>query len=163
MKDKYGIMEIDVNRFITKIINTKEKCDMKHWLYPANVKYYDVVEAFTTEDLIAWPMTSKVEVGDTVYMYLGQPFKQIMFKCQAEEINVPLERVMDQANKYIKTEGKSPKKNFMLLKRLEQYDKNQDGPLAFSMMKLNGLKGSIMGPQCLENNETLYNYIHKMD
>lgn len=136
---------------------------MKNWLYPANVKFYDVVGAFTNEDLVAWPMTSKVEVGDTVYMYLGQPYKQIMFKCQVEEINKPMDQVMDQAKKYMKTEGKSPKKNFMLLKTVEQYDKNQEGPLAFSMMKLNGLKGSIMGPQCLENNETLFNYIQGMD
>lgn len=48
---------------------------MKHWIYPANSKYYDIIAAFTEESQTAWPMNSNVEIGDCVYIYSGAPFK----------------------------------------------------------------------------------------
>ena len=90
---------------------------MKHWLYPANPKYYDIIAAFTDEEETAWPMNSKVVAGDVVYIYSGAPFKQIMFKTEVLKVDVLAEEVMGQAEKYIKVSGKAPKKNFMLLKK----------------------------------------------
>lgn len=132
---------------------------MKHWIYPANPKYYDVISAFTQEDETAWTMSSKVEVGDYVYIYSGQPFKQVLFKCEVLDINLPPEAVMEQAKKYIKAQGASPKKNFMLVKTIHEFEVDPLGPLSFGVLKQHGLKGSIMGPQCLENNLELFNYI----
>lgn len=136
---------------------------MKHWLYPANPKYYDIMSAFTNEPKTAWPMSSKVEVGDFVYVYCGVPFKQIVFKCEAVETDVPVEAVMKQAEKYAKVSGKKPKKSFMFLKTIKEFDQSSDSPLSFSWLRQNGLKGSIMGPQCLENNETLFKYIGEIE
>lgn len=132
---------------------------MKHWIYPANPKYYDVISAFTKEPKTAWTMSSNVEVGDIVYIYSGVPYKQILFKCEVLEINLSSEDVMDQAEKYIKAKGGKPKKRFMLVKTLEEFEQSSESPLSFSWLRQNGLKGSIMGPQCLENNETLFKYI----
>ncbi len=135
---------------------------MRHWIYPANPKYYDVIAAFTQESQTAWPMNSKVEVGDDVYIYSGAPFKQILFKCEVEAINIHVDDVMDQAEKYAKVEGKAPKKMFMLLKTLEQFETDSGSLVSFQALRDHGLKGSIMGPQCLENNETLLEYILEM-
>ena len=132
---------------------------MRHWIYPANPKYYDVISAFTMEPKTAWTMSSNVEVGDIVYIYSGAPYKQILFKCKVIEINLSSEDVMDQAEKYIKAAGGKPKKRFMLVKTLEEFEQNPESPLSFSWLRQNGLKGSIMGPQCLENNEVLFKYI----
>lgn len=136
---------------------------MKSWLYPANVKYYDVVAAFTQEEATAWPMNSKVNVGDFVYMYLGAPLKQILFKCQVIEINKPIDDVEHQAQKYAKVSGKKPNKDFMLLKTVVEFESISDGPLSFTALRGNGLKGSIMGPQCLDNNKQLHDYIKKAE
>lgn len=134
---------------------------MKNWVYPANPKYYDVIGAFTEEEVTAWPMSSKVAIGDVVYIYSGAPFKQILFKCKVNDVELPMETVMDKAEKYIKVKGKSPKKKFMLLKPLERYPSDVASPLSFSAMREHGLKGSIMGPQCLENNTELFQWISK--
>lgn len=136
---------------------------MKHWLYPANPKYYEVISAFTEEPKTGWPMSSKVEVGDIVYIYSGAPFKQVVFKCKVVEIDVPVEEVMGQAEKYAKVSGKKPKKRFMLLETIKEFDQSSDSPLSFSWLRQNGLKGSIMGPQCLENNEILFKYISEIE
>lgn len=136
---------------------------MKHWVYPANPKYYDVIAAFTEEDKTAWPMNSKVEVGGFVYIYSGNPYKQILFKCQVVEVDLFVEEVMDQAQKYMKVQGMSSKKNFMLLRTVQQFQVNPDGGVSFGVLKENGLKGSIMGPQCLENNPMLFEYITSIE
>lgn len=49
---------------------------MTDWLYPANVKFYDVLAAFEEEQAV-WPIHTKVNVGDTVYIYLAAPYKRI--------------------------------------------------------------------------------------
>ncbi|GAA0179172.1 hypothetical protein SH2C18_20880 [Clostridium sediminicola] len=132
---------------------------MRNWVYPANPKYYDVIGAFTEEEVTPWPMSSKVVVGDIVYIYSGVPFKQILFKCIVDDIELPMEMVIDKAEKYIKIKGKSPKKKFMMLKVLKRFPSDVASPLTFSAMREHGLKGSIMGPQCLENNPDLWEWI----
>ncbi|MCG8481759.1 MAG: hypothetical protein MJA31_00475 [Clostridia bacterium] len=133
---------------------------MRHWIYPANPKLYDVIGAFTKEDQVVWPMTSKVDIDDIVYIYCGAPHKQICFKCQVADMNIPTEFAMKQADHYIKEKkGQAPKRNFMLLKVLVEYDLSSASPLSFGTLKANGLKGSIMGPQCLENNPKLLEFI----
>jgi len=136
---------------------------MKHWIYPANPKYYDVISAFTQNNKTPWPMSSKVEIGDMIYIYSGNPLKQILFKCKVLEIGLSSEQVISYVEEYIKVQGKSPKKSFMMLKTIESFGVDNAGPLCFSALKLNGLKGSIMGPQCLENNIELFDYIKSID
>lgn len=135
---------------------------MKHWIYPANPKYYDLEAAFKEKET-PWPMSSKVNVGDNVYIYAGNPYKQILFKCEVLDINLPEVVVMDIAKKFIKVEGKSSKKKFMLLNTIKDFEMNEVSPLSFSNLRQNGLKGSIMGPQCLENNIDLFNYINNIE
>lgn len=136
---------------------------MRHWIYPANPKYYDIISAFTEEEKTAWPMNSKVDVGDYVFIYSGAPFKQILFKCEVVDINLPVEDTMQQAEKYIKVSGKKPNKNFMLLRTVHIFEIDQGSLGSFSALRENGLKGSIMGPQCLENNEGLFGYFSKLE
>jgi len=133
---------------------------MKHWIYPGNPKYYDIIAAFTLEQEAAWPINSNVKVGDYVYLYGGSPYKQILFKCQVTDVDAPAEAVVSQGEKYVKVQGSPPiNKSFMLLKTVKQFQLEELSLVSFRMLKQNGLKGSIMGPQCLENNPTLFAYI----
>ena len=136
---------------------------MKNWLYPANPKIYHIVAAFSHADETPWPMSSKVELDDFVYIYGGQPYKQILFKCRVVDIGLPPEAVIEKAQKYIKVSGKTPDKPFMMLKTVYEFEMNSNSPVSFHMIKQNGLKGSIMGPRCLENNLELLEYIQSME
>lgn len=136
---------------------------MKHWIYPANPKLFDVIAAFTQEEEAPWPVSSKVEEGDFVYIYSGVPYKQILFKCLVVKTGLPSEAVMEKAEKYIKTNGKALEKSFMLLKTTKQFATGQLGSVSFDILKQNGLKGSIMGPQCLENNPQLFSYLKEIE
>ncbi len=86
-----------------------------------------------------------------------------MFKCQVTEINKFLEDVEHKAQKYAKVSGKKPNKEFMLLKTVQEFESIENGPFSFVALRGNGLKGSIMGPQCLDNNKQLHAYIKKAE
>jgi hypothetical protein len=49
---------------------------MSSWLYPANIKHYDVFTAFK-QTSVAWPINSKIELGDSVYFYISAPHQNI--------------------------------------------------------------------------------------
>ena len=66
------------------IINEAES-----WLVPANPKYYDVIKAFKESNEIIWKQSSDIHVGDLVYLYVGEPYSKVMYKCMATEVNIP--------------------------------------------------------------------------
>jgi len=68
---------------------------MAHWLYPANVKFYDVLGAFAQPSTY-WPINSKVEVGDQVYVYLAAPHKQVGFACEVMAVDIELDEIIEQ-------------------------------------------------------------------
>jgi len=61
----------------------------KEWLVPANPKYYDVVHAFDTEEVILWKQGAGIRNGDTVYLYVAAPVSAVLFQCMVTETNIP--------------------------------------------------------------------------
>ena len=62
-----------------------------HWIIPANPEYYDVVHCFDHSDSQLWKQSSDIHVGDIVYMYVASPYSAILYKCMAEETDIPYE------------------------------------------------------------------------
>ena len=84
-----------------------------YWLVPGNPKYYDVAAHLAKSKEILWKQSSKVEVGDEVYLYDGQPIGAIRFVFEAKEVNIPYsydgEVKMEKAMRlYLKKELKEP-------------------------------------------------------
>lgn len=61
----------------------------RDWLIPANPKYFDLFSAFQENDTILWKQSSKVSVGDIIYLYVAAPYSAIMFRCHAVEVDIP--------------------------------------------------------------------------
>jgi len=74
---------------------------MIHWLYPANVKYYNVLEAFNASETY-WPMGSKVSKGDTIFIYLAAPYKQIGFVCNVGEVDLDPNTIIEKIRPFFK-------------------------------------------------------------
>lgn len=107
--------------------------DKKEWLIPANPKFYDVEQAFKNENIILWKQSSKVNVNDIIYLYLGAPYSAIMYKCLAIEVDIPYN--YEDCNLTIK--------KAMRIKLLKRYNKEQ---YSFSKLSELGIK-SIRGPR----------------
>ena len=120
---------------IMKLINISfESSDVKgEWIVPANPKYYDVINAFNRTDTITWKQSNNIIKGDTVYLYVAEPYSAIMFKCEVIETDIP----------YKYKDKNLSIKNVMKIKLLKRYKQDE-----FTLKKLNehGIK-SIRGPR----------------
>jgi hypothetical protein len=129
----------------------------------ANTKLYDVFGAFANKETF-WPISSKVMVGDTIYIYLSAPYKQIGFVCETLEIDIEKDKVIEKVRPFIIAPGKkenSRKKLFMKLRVNSKVALKIDSSVSYSLLKENGLTGMLMGPRKLENNPTLLDYIQR--
>ncbi len=99
------------------------------WLIPSNPKLYDIVKGFEESEIHDWSQSSNVKAGDTVYMYVGVPYRAIMFKC--EVLKTDFERYWDER----------PGKKAMKLKLVKSYGKdflNKDVLLAYGIKNVRG-------------------------
>lgn len=103
------------------------------WIVPANPKYYDMIHCFDDTDTMEWKQSSDVQVGDIVYVYVGAPISSILYKCEAIEINIPLEYKDENLTIH----------NVMRLRLLKRYESNE---IRFAKMNELGIK-SIRGPR----------------
>lgn len=133
---------------------------MTSWLYPANTKFYDVLAAFEQETSY-WPMSTKVQPGDTVYIYLAAPYKQIAYACLVKEVAIPADAVIDDCRPFFKGEqpASKPNKQFMALQTSQRIVLDAASPLGLAVLKPQGLNGMLMGARNLNNNLPLLEYI----
>lgn len=132
---------------------------MASWFYLSNIKYFDVFGAFDA-GVTYWPVSTKVEVGDTLYIYLADPYKQIAFAGEVMRTEIELEEIFNLVVPYIKCEtpGKMTKK-FVELKITAKIPLKAGSLLSYGMLKEQGLKGRIMWPRKLDNTPDLLSYI----
>ena len=135
---------------------------MTHRICPANTKIYDVLGAFNHSETY-WPISSKVLIGDVVYIYLSAPFKQIGYICDVLQVNLAKENILEKVRPFLKNQEKIGKneKMFMRLGVRSIVKLESNSLLAHHFLKENGLNGMIMGPRKLENNPTLLDYIQR--
>ena len=109
------------------------------WIIPCNPNYYDVA-AFDHLDVIEWSQTNNTAVGDTVYIYVGEKYKSIMFKCEVIAADQYGNRSTDDYP-YYKDLAKDPDARYMKLKLVEKYPVGQ---YPLKELKENGLT-SVQG------------------
>lgn len=61
----------------------------KEWLVPANPAYYDILHAFDNKKEIEWKQGAGIQVGDTVYLYVGAPVSAVLFRCRVTQTDIP--------------------------------------------------------------------------
>lgn len=138
----------------------------KHWLYAANPVMYRVDDAFQAPHA-AWPMSSRVDVGDVIFFYLSSPVQRIRYRARVSQIHLPASDVEVLTSPFItatpaKKQSATPtNKTFMLLENITALPDFQSEALSFASLKQQGLQGALMGPRKLENNPKLQNYILK--
>ena len=116
---------------------------MSTWIIPCNVKYYDVISAFNCLKKLNWKQSTRIEIGDIVYIYVGRPYSAILYKCGVNKVNLPSPEIDDTVfNKDDEVYGHYG--NYMELELMDTY-----APSLFTLDKLKeyGLTGNIQGPR----------------
>ena len=130
---------IDMSFMATASAKKKEKIrPPKEWIIPANPKYFDVVHAFDSTDIINWKQGVGIKKGDTVFMYVGAPVSAVMYKCKVIETGIPYEH----ENKYITI------KALMKIKLQRRYD---PGKFTFDVLKSEYGIYAVRGPRGIPN------------
>ena len=67
---------------------------------------YEIYDVFGTFEEAAtyWPLNSKVSVGDTVFIYLAAPHKQIAFACDVLDVGLEESEVIEFVRPFFKCE-----------------------------------------------------------
>lgn len=135
---------------------------MAYWLYPANTRFYDALNAFS-EKSAYWPAKSRVAVGDTVLIYLAAPYKQIGFSSRVAQIDLELAEVFDTVSPFFKQmpDRKENDKPFMRLVDITAVKVGEESRLTLARLKEFGLKGMLMGPKKLDNSPELLTYVQE--
>ena len=105
----------------------------KNWLVPANPKYFDLEQAFQESDTVLWKQSSRVRVGDTVYLYVAAPVSAIRYACRAVEVDIP----------YTFRDGAVSMTRVMRLQLLHRF---RDGQLDRALMQSCGVT-TVRGPR----------------
>lgn len=66
---------------------------MNAFVVVGNMKRFDIVNHFESNDSVIWKQVSKCEIGDEVYIYVGRPLSRIMYKCRIQKKDVDSEKV----------------------------------------------------------------------
>ena len=96
---------------------------MAAWIIPCNEKYYRHREAFSNLKTIDWRQSTNVEIGDEVYIYVGQTVGAILYKCEVLDVNI-----VEPNNNDVEynIDGKlKPAGRYMRLKLLETYPEDK--------------------------------------
>ena len=113
---------------------------MSTWIIPCNEKYYKHREAFTNLNTIDWRQSTNVEIGDEVYIYVGQTVKAILYKCEVLDVNITEQNNNDF--EYNIGSNLVPADKYMRLKLIETYP---DSKYKLKDLLENGLK-TVQGP-----------------
>ena len=60
----------------------------KEWIMPANPTYFDVITYIESMPIFSWKQPKNINLGDTVYIYLGAPYSAIIYKCKVTELDI---------------------------------------------------------------------------
>jgi len=105
----------------------------REWLIPANPKYFDLITAFSENEVIYWKQGSNISVGDIVYLYVAAPYSAILYRCKAVEVDIPR----------INTRRNSTKA--MRIQKLHTYDKSE---FSLAVLKEFGA-ATVRGPRSI--------------
>jgi 5-methylcytosine-specific restriction protein A len=118
---------------------------MEKWIFSCNCKYYDVIGAFENYSVIDWKQSNtNVQPGDEVYIYVGQPYQAVMFRCRVNKTNMANRHLQGTEFVKNKTELDGEYGRYMELELIEKYD---DQKYSIDILKSKGLKGTIQGPR----------------
>ena len=113
---------------------------MKEWILICNTSYYDIKAAFDTHEYLTWPQINNVSVGDTVYCYVTNPYRAVLYSCMVSEIG--LTHMDDLSKEYVKHAlFYDNKQEYMRLKLITQYP---EAHYTDTILKENGIKSLQM-------------------
>lgn len=127
---------------------------MASWIIPCNPRCYDVFSAFKKLKTVDWRQSAKsIDVGDTVYIYVGRPVQAIMYKTHVIAAGFP-ESEADNSDAEFnlrpipELKAERSDRLAMRLQIIKQYSPED---MTLEKMAQHGMKGNVMGPRRVDS------------
>lgn len=112
---------------------------IEHWIIPCNLKVFDVITHFKTNKQVVWKNSFTIKAGDIAYIYLGQPYSELKFKCRVISNDVDDELLKNnsyaipakKSNNYF-----SKREKYIVMELLQEFP---DKALPLDQLRKNGL------------------------
>lgn len=124
---------------------------MAEWIIICDANAYDIKGAFEKFDKINWKQSTKVEVDDIVYIYVGNPVSALKYKCKATKVELPNPEIDDSEFEL----DNSAYKNYGRYMELSLLKKLDNKKLSYHNLKENGLN-TVQGPSHVTNHLSSY-------
>ena len=118
---------------------------MGTWVITCNTTYYDVVGAFNAFESINWKQRVDIQVGDTVYIYVGKPIGAIKYETRAVQVDLANATIDD--SEYITVSNHECYDRYMELQLVKEFDEDL---LPYKVLKEHGLN-TVRGPSRVSN------------
>ena len=102
-----------------------------------NVKFYDIVSHFQGNSEVYWRTNAAIEVNDFVYLYIGNPYREIMFKCKVVNNQIEKDFILRNAAYAIRGDKEDTKRTRYL--KLQLDSAFQKGTFTYEKLKAHGL------------------------
>ena len=99
---------------------------IESWIIPCNIRVYDVSEHFLHKDTIVWRNAFTIKKGDIAFLYVGQPYSEIRYKCSVLSDDVSEEILSNNSYAIPKRTYKnyfSKKDKYIILQLEKEYPK----------------------------------------
>lgn len=133
---------------------------VKYWIFPTNIKKYDVKKAFNELNEIDWEWDGKpqgVHEGDIVYCYAAKPYSKILYKTKVTKVDVKKNEKINDLKYYQKKPDMDENSSFVRLRKLKAYPIDDSNPYSLDKLHDNGLDGNIQGKRSVGGK--ILNYI----
>lgn len=128
---------------------------MTHWVFPIttveklkkqNEKGLDVINAFKSIGIVDWTLNNKIEIGDEIYIYAGEPVYKIVLKAVMIQDDITEEEMIDDSdfmiNKDIQTseQKNKPNEKTIRLKLVRIFSETTSNKLSLELLRMNGFR-----------------------
>ena len=72
-----------------QLMKTPARDEVKKWMIPANLKYFDLDACFDRLGYVYWKQYYNFQAGDTIYIYVASPVSAVRYKCVVESHDLP--------------------------------------------------------------------------
>jgi hypothetical protein len=107
-KDSWITIILDKNTKLKEtynLIDDSYKMTVKsgYYIVPSNISMFDVISYVENNDRFVWYKQPKdMKTGDIVFIYVGAPYSQILYKCEVTRANLKIYSNRDMELKLIK-------------------------------------------------------------
>ena len=111
----------------------------ENWIIPCNLKIFNLIEHFATNNRVVWRNAFSIHEGDTVYIYIGSPISEIRYRCKVLTTQVDSKTL--EENSYAISKKKfnnyySKREKYIIMEKECEY---KEGCLPLADLRAHGL------------------------